>query len=337
MDPVSQGSLGAALAGSAADRARLVAAVGVGALSGMAADLDVLIRSDSDPLLFLEYHRQFSHALLFAPAGALLCAVAGYRPLRRWLTAREVYLYCLLGYASHGLLDACTSYGTQLLWPFSDARIAWNRVSVVDPLFTLPLLGLLLAACLARRRLYARLAVIWALGYLSAGAVQGWRAEAAGSALAAARGHQAERMLVKPSFGNLLVWKLVYRADAFYYVDALRLAGDVTWFPGQRVARLDSARDLPWLDPGSRQAADLARFRRFSSGYLALDRDDPQRVIDVRYSMVPNRIDALWGLQLHPGAPGQHAEFVTDRSSTAADREAMLRLLSGPGQPIPGQ
>lgn len=337
MDPVSQGSLGAALAGCAAGRARLVAAVGVGALSGMAADLDVLIRSDSDPLLFLEYHRQFSHALLFAPVGALLCALVAYWPMRRWLTAREVYVYCLLGYASHGLLDACTSYGTQLLWPFSETRIAWNRVSVVDPLFTLPLLGLLLAGCLAGRGLFARLAVLWALGYLSVGVAQGWRAQEAGSALAAARGHQPVRVLVKPSFGNLLVWKLVYQAEGFYYVDALRLAGDVTWFPGERVARLDPVQDLPWLDAGSRQAADLARFRRFSSGYLALDPDEPQRVIDVRYSMVPNRIDALWALQLDARAPQQHAEFVTDRRSTPAHRQAMVRMLTGPGQPLPVQ
>lgn len=337
MDPVSQGSLGAALAGSGAGRTRLVAALGVGALSGMAADLDVLIRSDSDPLLFLEYHRQFSHALLFAPVGALLCALAAYWPMHRWLTAREIYVFCLLGYASHGLLDACTSYGTQLLWPFSEARIAWNRVSVVDPLFTLPLLGLLLAACLARRSLFARLAVLWALAYLSVGVAQGWRAQEAGGALAAARGHQPERLLVKPSFGNLLVWKLVYQADGHYYVDGLRLAGEVTWFPGERVARLDAARDLPWLAAGSRQAVDLARFRRFSSGYLALDRNDPQRVIDVRYSMVPNQIDALWGLQLEARAPQQHAEFVTERRSTPADRAALMRMLTGPGQPLPGQ
>ena len=44
----------------------------VGAVAGMTADLDVLIRSSADPLLNLEYHRHFSHSLLFVPLGALL-------------------------------------------------------------------------------------------------------------------------------------------------------------------------------------------------------------------------------------------------------------------------
>ena len=39
------------------------------------------------------------------------------------------YLFCLLGYATHGMLDACTSYGTQLLWPFTNHRYAFNTIS----------------------------------------------------------------------------------------------------------------------------------------------------------------------------------------------------------------
>ena len=59
---------------------------------------------------------------------------------------RQVWFIALLGYGTNGLLDACTTYGTLLLWPFSNARIAWNNVSVIDPLFTLPLLGFVLTA-----------------------------------------------------------------------------------------------------------------------------------------------------------------------------------------------
>jgi inner membrane protein len=70
------------------------------------------------------------------------------------------------------LLDACTTYGTQLLWPFTDARFAWNTVSVIDPLFTLPILALVITAGLRKRPLFARLALAWALIYLSMGLVQ---------------------------------------------------------------------------------------------------------------------------------------------------------------------
>ena len=144
----------------------------LGALAGLAPDLDVLIRSNADPLLFLEYHRQFSHALVFVPFGALLVAWPLYFFARKSLSWRQTYLACLAGYATHGLLDACTSYGTQLFWPFSDARVAWNNSSIVDPLFTLPVLALVIAAATLGKRLLGILAMAWALFYLGFGWVQ---------------------------------------------------------------------------------------------------------------------------------------------------------------------
>lgn len=330
MDPLSQGGLGASLAAGGTRPGRLRIAAALGLLSGMAADLDVLIGSATDPLLFLEYHRQFSHALVFVPIGALLCAGLAHAAVRRWLRFRDTYLFCLLGYASHGLLDACTSYGTQLLWPFADVRVAWNHVSVVDPLFTLPLLGLLGVAAIRRRPGLARLALAWGLLYLGLGAVQHERARAAGAALAAARGHDARALLAKPSFGNLLVWKTVYSAEGHYLVDAVRLGLAVSYHPGERTPVL-AAGQVPWLAADSRQARDLARFRRFSMGYLAVDPEHPERIVDVRYSMIPNRIDALWGIELDPQRPDAPVRFVTDRDGGRAERERLLELLLRPG------
>jgi inner membrane protein len=330
MDPVSQGALGAALAQSVAGRRRLLAAGFLGALAGMAPDLDVLIRSSTDPLLFLDYHRQFTHALVFIPVGALICAVALHAFVRRHLRFQETWLFCGLGYATHGLLDACTSYGTQLLWPFSDARIAWNHVAVVDPLFTVPLVGLLVAGAIRRQPRLAALALAWAMLYIGAGALQGQRAEQAALALAQLRGHAPERLTVKPSFANILVWKSIYLAEGDYHVDAIRAGLDVDVVPGDSLPALDLARDLYWLDPASRQARDLERFRRFSAGYLALDPADAARVIDIRYSMVPNAIDALWGIRLSRDAPpDQPVAFFTERRATAAHRAALWRLLTG--------
>ncbi|MDJ0870018.1 MAG: metal-dependent hydrolase, partial [Myxococcota bacterium] len=290
MDPVTQGALGAAVAQAVARRERAPWAALLGGVSGMAPDLDVLIRSPSDPLLFLEVHRQFTHALLAIPFGALLCAGLLFPVARRRLGFGETYLFCLAGFATHGLLDACTSYGTQLLWPFSDLRVAWNVVSVVDPLFTLPLLALVVAATLRRAPGLARIACAWALAVLLLGVVQRERAETFGRELAARRGHEAASLEAKPSFGNQLVWKTYYEADGRYHVDAVRLGWAATSFPGDTAPRLVVDRDLPWLGADTQQARDLERFRWFSSGYVALDPARADRVIDVRYSMVSNRI-----------------------------------------------
>src|SRR5210317_430732 len=158
MDPLTQGVLGASLPQATAANGRTAAAAGLlGFLAGMSADLDVLIRSETDPLLFLEYHRQFSHSLDFIPFGGLLCALLLHALIgRRWgLRFRQSWLFCTLGYATHAVLDACTTYGTMLLWPFSEERIAWNTISIIDPLFTLPLLAGVILAGVRRRPLYA--------------------------------------------------------------------------------------------------------------------------------------------------------------------------------------
>ena len=79
MDPLSHGVFGASVAHfSAKNPSKLRWALLVGFLAGIAPDLDVLIRSAEDPLLFLEYHRQFTHSLFFIPIGALLCTLALY-------------------------------------------------------------------------------------------------------------------------------------------------------------------------------------------------------------------------------------------------------------------
>ncbi|MBT5700853.1 MAG: metal-dependent hydrolase, partial [Gammaproteobacteria bacterium] len=67
MDPISQGSLGAALAQSGSNPEKIKAATLLGCFAGLAPDLDIFIFSSTDPLLFLEFHRQFSHSLVFIP------------------------------------------------------------------------------------------------------------------------------------------------------------------------------------------------------------------------------------------------------------------------------
>ena len=330
MDPISQGAIGAVVPQAAFAREKMGAAAVLGCLAGMAPDLDVFINSPTDPLLFLEYHRQFTHALVFIPVGAAIATLLLHWAVRRTLTLREAYLACLLGYATHGFLDACTSYGTQLFWPFTNYRVAWNNVSVVDPSFTVPLLVLVVVAVVRRRRVYAVAGLAWALAYHPVGVFQNQRAEAAGAALAASRGHEPHRLTAKASFANLLVWKVVYEYDGRFYVDGVRTGVAVSICPGTSVARLDLSRDLPWLDPDTQQARDVERFRWFSDGYVALDPVVPDRVIDMRYSLVPNEIEALWGVDLDPQAPAdRHVRFVTDRATDAAQLGALWGLLTG--------
>lgn len=329
MDPLTQAVVGAALPQATRGRRHVAAAGALGCLAGMAADLDVLLRSDSDPLLFLEFHRQFTHALIFAPVGGLLCALALHGLIgRRWrLGFARTLLFCTLGYATHGLLDAATSWGTMLLWPFSEARFALSIVSVVDPLVTLPALALVVLAAVRGRPGPARLALAWVGLYLAAGAVQHQSALAMARELAAARGHAPLRIEAKPSFANILLWKTIYETADRFQVDAVRPTLRPRVFPGVALPKLEPARDLPWLDPASQQARDVARFARFSDGFVALDPGRADRVIDVRYSFLPNEARPLWSIALSPDAPPEaHARYLTHREGARESLGALWRM-----------
>ena len=226
MDPVSQGAFGAIFAQTISNKKKLIAGSILGCLAGLAPDLDVLIRSNSDPLLKLEFHRQFTHSLVFIPMGALVVALFTRLFFKKYLNWKQSYLFGLFGFATHGLLDACTSYGTQLLWPFSNERVSWNNISVVDPFLTIPIIIFIIIAILRNNKFISFFGIIYISLFLGMGVFQKNRAEEAGKYLAKIRGHGDIKLTVKPSLGNLLLWKVIYEDKGYYHVDAVRLLLD---------------------------------------------------------------------------------------------------------------
>jgi inner membrane protein len=327
MDPFTQGILGAALPQAAAGpKVQVRAAGALGFLAGLTADLDVFIRSATDPLAFLAYHRHFTHSLIFIPVGGLICALAlHWLGRRRWgLNFRQTFLICTLGYATHAMLDAMTSYGTLLLWPFSDARIDFSVISIVDPLFTLPLAAFVAVAAWKKSSAYAWAGLGWAGAYLLIGMWQQSAALALAEKAAAERGHTIVRLEAKPSFANILIWKTIYQTSDRYYVDAARTGIAPRFFPGTSVPTLDVARDFPWLDATSQQARDIERFRYFSQGFVAQDPTEPNRVIDVRYSFIPNDISPMWSIALAP--EGDATRYATYQEHSRNVRASLARL-----------
>ena len=207
VDPVSQAAIGAAAAQSGARKTPLRTALWVGALGGMLPDLDVLIRTADDPLLSLDYHRHFTHALVSIPVGGWLTAAVGRLLSRGKHSIRSLYLPATLGWATHGLLDACTSYGTFLLWPFSDVRVAWHNIGIIDPLLTLPLLAGVVVAAKMRNRLHGARSLLLGHRYspLRCGPARACR-----SCLSRRRhgaGTRPEVLEVKPSIGNNILFE----------------------------------------------------------------------------------------------------------------------------------
>lgn len=303
MDPITQGVLGAAAAQAVLQRRLGPHTWLFGAMGGMAADLDVLIRSSDDPLMSLVWHRHFTHSLAFVPIGGLVCAlpwlVRSKLGPRRWLIAAAT----TVGYATHGLLDAFTSYGTQLLWPFTDMRVAWDFVAILDPIYTL-LLAVGVAFAVRRRSPRPALAALIASSaYLALGGVLHARAVTAARSLAEARGHVVARAEAFPVIPVDFVWRTVYRAGGRVYVDEAR----TPWFGATTIHSGDSVQiaettSLPadiLADPRARTAWD--KFQWFTDGWVGHDPSTSGRFVDLRYGLRTRGTESLWALELRPG------------------------------------
>ena len=209
-------------------------------------------------------------------------------------------------------------------------RLAWNLIAIIDPLFTLILLGAVVLALYRNSVWPARIGVGLAVLYLVLGLVQRERAAELATELAAERDHVVERLEVKPTLGNLVLWRSIYESGEHFYVDALRIGflAPTRVYPGASIARF-APEHLPGLDPDSRLANDIARFTRFSDGFVALHPQQPNVLGDVRYALLPNSATPLWGIELDLTQPDRHVAFLTFRQTDAALRRAFLAMLRG--------
>ena len=331
MDPVTQGIVATTAAQSYSKKNNLIIASIIGFLAGLAPDIDIFIRSNTDPLLFLEYHRQFTHSLFFIPIGSLICAFTFYYIFAKKFnfSFKETYIYSTIGYATHGIIDSFTTYGTQLLWPFTDERFAWNTVSVIDPLFTLPVIVLCILTLIKNDKKYSFYAIIWMFIYQIAGFVQKDRAEDIIYEYAKLKGHEIQNIEAKPSFANIVLWKVIYSDNTNFYVNAVKLGVTHKIYPGERIKKLDVKKDFEWLDAGTQQAKDIERFRWFSNNYLGVAKNDINIVYDIRFSSIPNEVEGLWGIQLDKNKGNdEHITYVTNRGKSINRFHELIRMIT---------
>lgn len=330
MDPLTHGLVGATASQSFSDKKKIRPAAFVGAVSAMMADLDFFIHIPSDPLFNIEVHRQFTHSLIFIPVGALIATVLLWLFVKKYLTVKELYFYSILGYATAGLLDAFTSYGTQLLWPFLDTRFAWNVISVVDPVVTAGLIVFIGLAVWQRKKTMAWAAGGWLILFLLFGWLQHSRATSAAQNLASDRGHTIEELVVKPTIANQRLWRANYIYDDRIYTDAIRtgIFSGITIYKGESEPRVIIERDFSGFE-GTTLYSDLVRFKHLSENFLIRHPDKPEIIGDARYSMLPTELTPLWGVEIDTTDTERHLPFLYFRDAGEEVREPFMDMLLG--------
>lgn len=158
MDSLTQIVLGAACGEVALGKKIGNKALLFGAIGGTIPDLDVIIGSIffSNSIDELAFHRGIMHSIVFAIFGSMAIGYLAFKlydtgKRKNTTTIKDWLWLFFLSIFTHPILDSFTPYGTQLFLPFSDYRVAFNNISVADPLYTLPFLFCVVAVMFFKR------------------------------------------------------------------------------------------------------------------------------------------------------------------------------------------
>jgi inner membrane protein len=153
MDLVTQTVLGAAVGEVVLGKKAGNKAIMWGAVAGLVPDLDVLVTPFFNEVDGLFVHRGFSHSIVFAFIFAPMLGWLIHRIHRKKLDVTKFQWINLVFWAAftHPILDYFTTYGTGAFLPFSDYRVEFGTIGIVDVFYTVPLILVILINLFLKR------------------------------------------------------------------------------------------------------------------------------------------------------------------------------------------
>jgi inner membrane protein len=357
VDSITQAALGAAVGEAVLGKKMGNHALLWGIFFGTLPDLDVMASPFLDTAGKLIFHRGASHSLLVMVLASFLLA----RPLSRlWkraiISPLRAGIFVFLTWLTHVLIDCFTVYGTSVFWPFSETRVAFNNLFIIDPLYTAPLLGCLL--CLpfyrgkkqqAKRTRYLKWGLWLSSGYVALSFGFKAIASAAFEADLKRRNILWSRRIEAPTPLNTLLWRsVVERGDEILvgYRSVLELpSSPIRWtiYPRQKsvLARFEKEPEIKTLDWFS-QAWWIAR-PHAQGVWIADMRFGETRRYDSKPDMVDSRLMFSWSFDPEATGdrlsanrpeisnPGDSIKRIFQRILTKKNWEANPRLAGVPG------
>lgn len=306
MDSLTQIVLGAAVGEAVLGKKVGNKAMLYGAIAGTIPDLDTIVGKFLDPLTAVEIHRGISHSIVFSIAMAPLlgCLVSKIHKKAEatWVDWSWLFFWGLI---THPLLDAHTTWGTQLFWPF-DLRLAYQNIFVIDPLYTLPfLIFLILAMRLPRtspkRRKYNRLGLIVSSVYMLLTLVFKWIAYTKFEEALENQNIEYVEMDTRPAAFNTILWYAnIDVGDAY-------LLGAYSFFDTQPIEFRFVPKDHQFLGK-YKDSETISRMAAISEDWFTISRKDGNLYFnDLRfgvYDLDAKELNFVFNYQLIPTDSG---------------------------------
>ena len=311
MDSLTQFVLGSAVGVAATGKSRAKYALVGGALATLP-DLDILIRYQDD-IEQMTQHRGFSHSLIFL---VLIAPLISYllKGFFKELSFPRLSVFVTLVLVTHPLLDALTTYGTQLFWPFvfAGSSVSIGSIFIIDPLYSIWLLLAFFTVLIARRdSLRALAANRWALIISTTYLLGGLLVQQLIISKVGAQYPKHELKVVNAPLG-WSNWRVLLRKDDNYLKGCVSI-GDMA---------------LRHITRGKRNQAlmhseKIGKYAHFSDGWYRLNRERDSLVLsDLRmgfgdWSAFRFKVGEYQNNELHP----------TPSKRLASNRPAMSKLV----------
>jgi len=232
MDSLTQIVLGAAVGEAVLGKKVGNKAMLYGAIAGTIPDLDVLASQFTDTATALSIHRGFTHSIVFSVLFAPICGwlVSRYESFKSFKSWSWLFFWA---FVTHPILDAHTTWGTQLFWPL-DLRLAFKTIFVIDPLYTLPFLVFLILALrqkrtTKKRQFYNKMGLWVSSSYLVLTFLLKWMAFLQFEAALKTQNIDYTQIDTRPSPLNTILWSANVETENAY------LLGNYSFFDTQMI------------------------------------------------------------------------------------------------------
>jgi inner membrane protein len=190
-----------------------------------------------------------------------------------------------LSLITHPILDCFTTYGTQILLPFSDQRVAFNNIAVADPAYTVPfLICLLIAMFLSRtnpsRSRWNNAGLIISSLYMIFTLYNKTRINTIFENSLRQEHIVYNRYMTTPSILNNILWSGIAETDSAFYF------GQYSFFDTQKTFKLMKRdKNNPEFAAALEEDPTLKTLRWFSDDYFAIERKsrDSIQYYDLRF------------------------------------------------------
>jgi len=288
LDSLTQIVLGAAVGEAVLGKKVGNKALLYGAIGGTIPDLDVVFNFFTDTVTSIELHRGFSHSILFSVIAAPLIGWLVHKIERKknlgWMPWSKLFFWCLI---THPLLDAFTTWGTQLFWPFK-IKLAFNSIFVIDPLYTLPFLVCCIMVLFykrksKRRRQINRFGLMYSTGYLLLTLILKFAAHQKIEKALKEQGIAYSAISTRPAPLNTILWNANIDTKDNYLIT------DYSFFDTQPIKfikypkRRESSSELFKFE-------NVQRLIAISEGWYIIDKIDNKWYFnDLRFGLIPKK------------------------------------------------